>query len=315
MTDSASKSASGASPPQASNFRAFRILVVAVPLVLIILGAFYLFAYQDGAGWLRELFSPRLVAGSGKVYFGDQPLDGGEVRTAPVGSDVTGAVGFIKEDGTFEFVTDIRGDFKPGIFVGEHKVTVVKRENATSPALPPPLTPEQYASFGTTPLTIVVDKSPDKNVFEFRLEKPAGDNSPSASGAARPGGGAGRGPSDPQEFIRQTLEQYDKNDDGALSFEEMEAAGFGRRNLSRGDTNGDGAVDADELAKLAEEVTGTRLPTADSTSEPAASDPAETDPAETDPAEADPAAPTLENEPTEPANSADPSNPSDGEQP
>ena len=113
--------------------------------------------------------APPLVEGRGQVFFQGEPLSLGEVTTQPDNPKLEGAIGFLDGEGRFVLQTEIHGDRIPGAYVGKHKVRARKygeRQGMSQPLV----VPEQYASFETTPLTIVISESPSENEFRLTLE-------------------------------------------------------------------------------------------------------------------------------------------------
>lgn len=179
MTDTTDTTDSNkASPPTPSGFHLGRVLGVIVPVAAILGGIVAFFGYFDGANQVREWLKPRRVVVTGIVYFGDEPLSGGEIYAKPVQPGLKESVGFLDSEGRFTLKMDIRGDYVPGTYVGEHVVTV-KKYDPESPigAFQPDLyTPRKYLETDTSPLRIKVDPDPSKNNFTIRLdwEEPEG---------------------------------------------------------------------------------------------------------------------------------------------
>jgi hypothetical protein len=128
----------------------------------------------------------------GKVLYKDQPLAGANVQFADANGQI--ASGNTDSQGIFTLTTAGR----PGVLVGEHKVTITKleeieaaaagkapaqmtpedmmrmqREGASSgggPAGPPKsLIPEKYSQADTSGLSATVSENEAENDFEFRL--------------------------------------------------------------------------------------------------------------------------------------------------
>lgn len=159
-------------------FRMGRVLAIVGPVALLLGGAVLFFGSYDGANQVREWMKPKRVTVTGTVYFGDEPLSGGEIYAQPVQPGLKESVGFLDNQGRFTLKMDIRGDYVPGTYVGEHIVTV-KKYDPESPigAFQPDLfTPRKYLEPGTSPLRIKVDPDPSKNDFTIRLdwEEPEG---------------------------------------------------------------------------------------------------------------------------------------------
>jgi hypothetical protein len=134
-----------------------------------------LWGYYDIGERIHRWFLPPLVKVTGRVYLNGQPLRGAEVFTQVVGRKCRGAMGMTDADGRFSLRTDVEGDFFAGAYAGEHRVTVQAPDPSVKPGpfKPPLITPGEYAEFETTPLRIRVDRDPERNQVEFRLESKA----------------------------------------------------------------------------------------------------------------------------------------------
>jgi len=137
--------------------RTFRRLSVAI---LILLGA-------TGCG-------KKYYPVSGQVLFKDgTPLAGGWVFFQPVDPSVkTGSQGEIQADGTFQLMTEIKGD---GVPEGRYRVAVkpplaAKREGKN---LPPPVIDPRYENPETSDLEFTVTRDPAHNVFPIKVDRPA----------------------------------------------------------------------------------------------------------------------------------------------
>jgi hypothetical protein len=162
MNDShASSSASGSSSLKTMA----SILVGAVAVfAVIIAGVFF-----DIGSMLPGSTPPEIVAGSGRVTWEGRPLGGGTVATQPANPRHPSAVGFLDDDGNFDFRTqDANGTYQLGIVPGKHKVTVT-HYGVNYPMGAPPATPPHYADAETTPVEIVVSKSPEENVYNIEV--------------------------------------------------------------------------------------------------------------------------------------------------
>jgi Ca2+-binding EF-hand superfamily protein len=98
-----------------------------------------------------------------------------------------------------------------------------------------------------------LDRNEDGHVTAEELPRPAfGGFGPGGPGG--PGGGFG-GPGGFAGFIDRLVEENDKDKDGALSKEELEAVPERQRGmLTRSDTNEDGAIDKSELEQMRERM-------------------------------------------------------------
>lgn len=156
--------------PAKSSVSVGRIMLIVVPIALIFVVAVVGFGLFDGAKILSNMMLPARVAATGQVMWRGQPLAGGELQTQHEEEEVTGAAGFLDDQGRFHLQTQVDGDYKDGAFVGEHKVTVTLYPATQQTPGIPPLTPKRFASFDTTPLTIVVSKSPNENTYVITLD-------------------------------------------------------------------------------------------------------------------------------------------------
>jgi hypothetical protein len=166
MTTSPSTS-TAAGGSAASSSKKTMILILGGALVvfaLIILGVFY-----DVSSMLPGSGPPALIEASGRVTWEGRPLGGGTVQTKPANPRHPGAVGFLDEDGNFDFRTqDAQGTYQMGIVPGKHKVAVT-HYGVNYPMGAPPATPPHYADADTSPVEIVVSKSPEENRFEIEV--------------------------------------------------------------------------------------------------------------------------------------------------
>lgn len=180
-----------AGKPGSAKFRLRKVLMVVVPVAVLALVVVALAGFIDVDALLSDLSRPALAPATGQVLFQGQPLAGGQVTTQPVGGRGVSALGWTDDEGKFSLKTDVRGVFVDGATVGEHLVTVAAFKPAPGPGAPALLTPQQYASAGTSPLRITIRSNPADNQFQFVLE---GDV-PSRPQGAGQGGGKGKGKS------------------------------------------------------------------------------------------------------------------------
>lgn len=158
-------------PPE-SQFRLARILWVILPLGFAALAGAVAWGYFDLDARISQWMLPPLVPVSGWVYLNGEPLVGGQVFAQAVGRKGCNALGKTDTEGRFTLRTDVRGEFLAGVYVGEHRVMIIKPDPDVPPGpyKPPVITPPDCASFETTPLRLQVDRDPARNHVEFRLE-------------------------------------------------------------------------------------------------------------------------------------------------
>lgn len=135
---------------------------------------------------------------TGKVTMGGQPVAGAMLVFYPKASDGESGSGMTEADGTYTVTCAGSSKGGSGLKPGEYQVTVSKYAENVDPdeeayqkgeitydelqdrkakkskignsKTAELLTPKQYASTGTTPLTITVTDDPKGNVFDFNLE-------------------------------------------------------------------------------------------------------------------------------------------------
>ena len=159
--------------------------MVVVPVAILALVAVASIGFVDLDAILSDLARPTLVPTTGQVLFQGEPLRNGQITTSPVGGRGQSALGWTDDEGKFSLKTDIRGSYVDGATVGEHRVTVISYQPGAGASAPALLTPEQYASMGTSPLKITVGRNPAENQFQFVLE----GNAPSRPERAAKGKG------------------------------------------------------------------------------------------------------------------------------
>jgi len=184
------------------------VMLVAVSAVVIAVG-YLLFVLAGGESILPS--GPNLTPVTVKVLFNGKPLEEAMLMTQP-GEGGRGTIGFkTDKPGYYALMTDVEGVYTPGIAPGKHKVTIEKRHSdGPSFGTPPLLTPEEYSTFGKTPLTLSIKRGRDKEItLEMEGEAletvkarlgggapraaptPPGDNQRGGGGAGGRGGGRG----------------------------------------------------------------------------------------------------------------------------
>lgn len=159
------------SPPY-TPLRLGRILLVILPLGIVALAGAIAWGYFDVGTRLSEWMTPPLVPVSGRVFLNGEPLVGGQVFARSLDRDGCNALGKTDAQGNFTLRTDVRGDFLPGVLVGQHRVIIIKPDPAVPPGpfKPPTITPPECADFDHSPLRMKVERDPARNNVEFRLE-------------------------------------------------------------------------------------------------------------------------------------------------
>lgn len=162
-------------PPRQSQLHLGRVLAVVVPLAMCTLLLGWGWGYFDISKRVDRWLLPPLVEVTGRVYLNGQPLANAQVLTQPVGRKCRGAIGGTDAEGRFTLRTDVEGDFLPGAYAGEHRVTIqaIDPNAPPGPFKPPTVTPPESEEFETTPLRIQVDRDPQRNQVEFRLKHKA----------------------------------------------------------------------------------------------------------------------------------------------
>ncbi len=157
---------------QQAAFRINAILKIVVPIALLMGAGLVFFGVYDGAQWLSDAAKPALVKVDGRVVFNGKPVPDAAIETRPVTGNLRGAIGTGDHDGKFKLLTQLRGDFLDGAYVGEHQVTVKGYDMHAGMSLGPPplLTPGKYASFATSPLRITVAEGQTEIVLELEGE-------------------------------------------------------------------------------------------------------------------------------------------------
>jgi hypothetical protein len=131
--------------------------------------------YFDVSGRIAQWMLPPLVPVSGQVYLNDEPLADAQIFAQAMNVKGANALGKTDTQGRFTLRTDVQGRFRPGVYVGEHRVMIIKPDPAIPPGpfKPPVITPPECSSFDTTPLRLRVERDPARNHVEFRLQNKA----------------------------------------------------------------------------------------------------------------------------------------------
>jgi hypothetical protein len=183
------KPATDQSNPKRAKFRLQKVLMIVVPVIALAIGALVLVRVVNVDTLLSDLSRPRLVPASGTVLFHGQPLRNGQIATYPDSRRGLPAIGWTDDEGKFTLKTDIRGNLVEGATVGDHRVVVTSYQTIAAAAAPPLLTPQLYASLGSSPLRITVGSAAAENQFELVLEGDA----PERPQWQKSGGGKGKG--------------------------------------------------------------------------------------------------------------------------
>lgn len=170
------------------------VFAVIMPGAVLFLGVVAFLGFFDGLALLAGLTRPPLVPGKGQVIYQGKPLPNAQLFSRPLRGNLKGAAGFCDDDGRFEWMTDIQGEYIKGAYAGEHMITVIAYGPQPGPISAPPLfSPKQYASFATTPLRITVSRSPGENEFLITLEgEPGGMPEQGPGGGPPPSSSSGR---------------------------------------------------------------------------------------------------------------------------
>jgi hypothetical protein len=184
-------------PRQTKKLQWGKVLRVVVPVAVLAVLAVGMVRFLDMDALLGGLTRPKLAPAGGKVLYQGEPLRNGQVMTHPMDSRGLPALGWTDDEGKFTLKTDVQGSFVEGATVGVHRVTVTAYQPISGPAAPPLLTPEQYASFGTSPLRITIRANAADNQFEFILDgdapsRPQGAGQRGGKGGGKGGGGKGK---------------------------------------------------------------------------------------------------------------------------
>jgi hypothetical protein len=174
-----------AGKPASSKFRLGTVLKIVLPVAALALAVVAAAGFLDIDAILSDLSRPALAPVTGQVIFQGQPLLKAQLLTKPAGGRGKAAVGWTDDEGKFTLKTDIRGVYVDGATVGEHRVTVTAYADGAGASAPPLLTPPQYASPASSPLTIKVARGPAKNEFRLVLEGEPPPRRPGRAGPAK----------------------------------------------------------------------------------------------------------------------------------
>jgi hypothetical protein len=162
------------SAEQSVTVRPGAILMIVVPIALLMGGAVVFFGMFDGAQWLSDAAKPARANTKGRVTYNGEPLPDAVIETRPANGDLRGAIATGDDQGKFKLLTQFRGDFLDGAYIGEHQVTVKRYDmNVMTLGAPPLLTPSKYASFDTSPLRITVKEGGTEIVLHLEGEPDA----------------------------------------------------------------------------------------------------------------------------------------------
>lgn len=237
MTEDTTTDDGNDAPEGESSFRIGRVLTVLIPLVLLAFLGFGFIA-MDGQTWVARLLRPPLAPAKGSVFYKGKPVVDATIMTSLANGTMPGALGQTDEYGEFVLQTDIRGTYEQGAYTGKHKLTVAVYEVNPGPGAASLKTPGKFASMADTPLTVEVVNG-GLNEFRIRL-----DDYLEEGEGVEPG-------SESAGLVATMFTQYDKDESGTLSMEELDGVPEQwRDNVKQADTDGDGQVDRTELGTL-----------------------------------------------------------------
>lgn len=152
------------------------LLCIAVAAILVV-GAWACFVWinsENGFDFRKFTFqsaeSFKLCPVKGTVYFNDELITQGHVEAYPLkkGHGPTRIIGSIKEDGTFELYSEIRGKMELGAPPGNYTMLLMVHHHASGFANPAKLLPKRYYDVEQSPIKFSVVDSPTGNHIEVR---------------------------------------------------------------------------------------------------------------------------------------------------
>ena len=187
-------------------FRFFRVVQVVVPAcAVVVLGG-----WMWSSDWLpTTLWQPSLAAVEGIVLLDGRPLTGASVDTWPQRTGVRGASGVTDGGGRFSLRTMVDTGFHDGAAVGTHRVTVTVSEPLPGGFGSRLLSPEKYASPGSTPLVLrVVRRAVENSAVVLQMDGQLLEVGPPAETGVEPAEGF---------IVTPLLLHFDQDRDDRLS--------------------------------------------------------------------------------------------------
>lgn len=219
----------------------FRVVQVVVPAFAVVV----LLGWMWSNDWLPTTFrQPSLAAVEGIVLLNGRPLTGASVDTWPQRAGVRGASGVTDEGGRFSLRTMADAGFRDGAAVGTHRVTVTVSEPLPGGFGIRLLSPEKYASPGSTSLILNVARAENREVV-LELEGELLKVGPPAEEGVEPAEGF---------IVTPLLLHFDHDQDDRLSraeYRQIDTAARRGIDMDATDVNQDGYVDRIELTQAA----------------------------------------------------------------
>ena len=224
-------------------FRFFRVVQVVIPAcAVVVLGG-----WMWSNDWLpTTLRQPSLAAVEGIVLLDGRPLTGASVDTWPQRAGVRGASGVTDGGGRFSLRTMVDTGFHDGAAVGTHRVTVTVSEPLPGGFGSRLLSPEKYASPGSTPLVLrVVRRAVENSAVVLQMDGQLLEVGPPAETGVEPAEGF---------IVTPLLLHFDQDRDDRLSraeYRRIDTASRHGIDMEAADVNQDAYVDRSELTRAA----------------------------------------------------------------
>ena len=156
-----------ATPAAPAEFRLGRVLKLAAPIALVLIGGAVFIGFFDGLKRIETWSRPAMMSVTGQVLYNGEPLDNGLVVFSSRG--LPNAIGATDSQGRFKLQIDIDGQYVDGAYVGEYVVTVTKNEPQPGASPPKLLTPLIYSTTATSPLRFTISPTAEKNEFKIPI--------------------------------------------------------------------------------------------------------------------------------------------------
>ncbi|MEE3370732.1 MAG: hypothetical protein VX346_15435 [Planctomycetota bacterium] len=224
-------------------FRLFRVVQVVVPAFAVVVVVGWIWSND----WLpTTLGQPSLVSVEGIVLLDGRPLTGASVDTWPQRAGVRGASGVTDGQGRFSLRTLAGAGFRDGATVGTHRVTVTVSEPRPGGFGNRLLSPEKYASPGSTPLVLrVAHVASENSAVVLQMDGELLEVGPPAEKGVEPAEGF---------IVMPLLLHFDRDRDDRLSraeYRRIDTAARHGIDMDATDVNQDGYVDRSELTQAA----------------------------------------------------------------